>query len=80
MFRKLLRHLPLILSVIGMGVAFKDSQYWRKQFELVETEAGNVNRISLPPEKLHEVTRNNASLMVSYENGQFVYDLIRPEN
>ena len=78
MFRKLLRHLPLILSVIGMWVAFKDSRYWRGQFEMIELDTSH--KVRIPPEKLYEVKRNNASIMVSYEDDQFVYDLIRPEN
>lgn len=78
MFRKLLRHIPLVVSVIGMVVAFKDSRYWRNQFDLIEMD--NSNKVSLPPEKLWEIKKNNASLMVGYEDGKYTYDLVHPQD
>lgn len=74
---RLVRNLPLILALAGMGTAIKYALDWKSEWNHVMDNAENM--VEIPPEQLDKVRNGEASLMVTYINGRRVCDLIHPE-
>lgn len=72
------RRFPLVLSMLTTVAATAAAAYYRSQ--LIERPGildNTENMLEVPPELLYEVREGTARLAVSFENGRYVYELVR---
>lgn len=77
MFKRVLKKLPIIALLFATGASLKYAFGWREEWDRVLSNTQNM--IEVPPEKMDKIRNGQASLMISYENGERVVDLITPE-
>jgi hypothetical protein len=78
MFKKILKRLPIIALLFATGASIKYALGWREEWDRIMDNTQNM--IEVPPEKLDKVKNGDASLMVTYVNGNKIVDLITPEH
>lgn len=82
--RRILRHVPLLLALGGLGTAIKIAADYREQRDEIWDKSVEDARSSvpIPPELVEKMQNDGVRLAVEFKNGRYMYEIVkhRPVN